>query len=224
LIKYRPKLFGFCLFFLFFFFLIFNPVFLPHSHSFSFIHEDIKNEHTYTEHLNGDFSLKADSTPNLTLILPSVIIGIGTSWNVTFFLDSNSSSPVNGFFSYLYSSNNPEYWEGQRQFTILPGSSVNKLYVSHYCGDQMIKPEILLNLSMPDGNASGKFDSYIASLGFFPNIGTVYTYVSNITDWSLNYYNTSDSFQFSFLFPFPLVLLIYGLKRTFFQRSRGREN
>ena len=156
------------------------------DHSFYLTHKYQEKDSTPT-----DFSLNI-SSPSLLITIPVVVTGIGTTWNVTFIVNTNSTSSVSIHFSHRESSTHPEYWEGQEQFIVSPGTSITQFYVSHYCGDYIIRPEILANLSSLAGQASGFYMSNVTFWGYYPAIGTGHTYVSNITDWSLSYYASSS--------------------------------
>ncbi|MHA2096488.1 MAG: hypothetical protein ACW98F_17855 [Candidatus Hodarchaeales archaeon] len=103
---------------------------------------------------------------------------IGTTWNVSIYVHSNSTSAVEFQFGSLESS-----WEGNRSFIVSPNNSYTSVYVQHLVSDNIGTWWIDYGLVNPTGNASGTFTVQKINEGYSVWVGTGHLYVSNITAW-----------------------------------------
>jgi hypothetical protein len=107
----------------------------------------------------GTFSVS--NTPNLTYIFHlNYIPRIGQTWNITFKLDSNSTTSVKYKAKY-----GRGMWEGPEEFNSSIGENITHQYISHVCGDNYGTLWIYFYIRLHNISASAS-GSYSANLLF----------------------------------------------------------
>ena len=106
---------------------------------------------------------------------------IGQKWNITFSLDSDSTTSI----IWKVVSGSPLFWEGISPFIMDPGDTVVNQYTSHITGDNYgsIMARYKITLVNITGSARGSYKAVLVAEGYWENIGTGQLYVSDIEAW-----------------------------------------
>lgn len=117
---------------------------------------------------------------------------IGTVWNLTVIVDSNSSSGilVTGYWNNYIGSR--DYWEGDKEFSMLPGETHSGLYIAHAMADFPLDINFKAKLLDSVGNSSGSVWLILEEKGYDVDYGTGEVSVDNITAWLEKRSKTSD--------------------------------
>ena len=133
--------------------------------------------------LNEAFSIGKTNSSTRLLRQSPVPGHIGSTFNLSISLSSNSTSGVHFVFgAYDYYA----YWEGPKEFDLAPNESYNAIYVQHFASDAGAPFWIDYSLTTPTLNASGMFSIKRIHVGYFVNVGTGELYIENITAWLLS--------------------------------------
>lgn len=154
--------------------------------------------------LSGRFILSNKTEEELLVSSIDSYPQIGTTWNLTIDVDTNSSSSVLIKFNYSLMSKHPERWEGPREFVVNPDEVRSAVYISHFISDFIVSPNVYIKLINPSANASGFFYLNLIDPGYPYDVGTSHLYVSNITAWLENPPDDDDKT------PIALSLVFYG--------------
>ena len=119
----------------------------------------------------------ANTSEHKTLNEAFYSMGIGTTYNVTITVHSNSSSGVN------FSPRNLGMWDGLSEFQVFPNETLTTSYISHCMSDE--PPEILFRYSLIDSskNASGMYHILCVDPGYQISIGIGHTCITDISAW-----------------------------------------
>ncbi len=132
--------------------------------------------------LSGRFYFKNSSEPNsIFRLLYYSAVRIGEKYNVSFSLDSNSTTDVR-----ITCSISPNMWEGPTEISLQPSETKSQIYISHVCGDNLgvISPVFKLQLINSTAKVSGYYKAVLLFDGYqHPSCGTGQIIVSNITQW-----------------------------------------
>ncbi|MHA2156823.1 MAG: hypothetical protein ACXABU_15880 [Candidatus Hodarchaeales archaeon] len=139
--------------------------------------------HSILEHsLSGKFYFENSSELNsIFRLLYYTAVRIGEKYNVSFSLDSNSTTDVR-IACYI----SPNLWEGSTEINLQPSETKNQIYISHVCGDNLgtISPVFKLQLMNSTAKASGYYKAVLLFDGYqHSSCGIGQTVVTNITQW-----------------------------------------
>jgi len=140
--------------------------------------------HRVEDEKQGSFFLTNTSLSEEFVNTRGVMTTVGTTWNLTFSVDGNSTAGVN--ITVIPPSGYPfilDWWEGEKTFIINPGEIVSVLYVSHAATDHSNSLQFHHMLVHDECNASGSYNLTLIDRGFVVDIKTGQTYISNITSW-----------------------------------------
>jgi hypothetical protein len=164
----------------------------------------------YSINLTGTFFLDNTSDQSYLCGASGSFPLVGETWNITIVVDLNSTSGVNVFYSTYYAIHQ-DYWEGVRQFTVLPNQSQTHMYISHVQIDTTAFPVFDIALTNSSGYARGSYIFEKVFSGYYlENLGTGMTYVSDITVWLDSLESAALDFSFFELFPVFLFLVLVG--------------
>jgi hypothetical protein len=146
-----------------------TPLFQPHSIS--------------ERSLSGRFYFENSSELNsIFRLLYYTAVRIGEKYNVSFSLDSNSTTDVR-----ITCSISPNMWEGPTEINLQPSETMSQIYISHVCGDNLgaISPVFKLQLINITAKVSGDYKAVLLFDGYqHPSCGgTGQAIVANITQW-----------------------------------------
>jgi hypothetical protein len=130
---------------------------------------------------------------------------IGTTWNLTVHLFSNSNSSVNITAQYYYFTRD-YWWEGAKFLVLHPGDTHSEIYISHITTDYPVEPIFHISLLDSEGYAQGIYNLTLLHLGYSVDVGTGELYVPDISAWLDSSSSSSISFNTSPLL-FDLFLL-----------------
>ncbi|MHA2227449.1 MAG: hypothetical protein ACXAC8_19690 [Candidatus Hodarchaeales archaeon] len=163
--------------------------------------------------LSGKFYFENSSVLNsIFRLLYYTAVRIGEKYNVSFSLDSNSTTDVR-ITCYI----SPNLWEGPTEMNLQPSETKSHIYISHVCGDNLdtISPVFKLLLMNSTAKVSGHYKAVLLFAGYqHPSCGTGQAVVENITHWLVDIsssnkttsYVTRDFLIYVFLGPILIAL------------------
>ncbi len=166
--------------------------------------QNMMGEFFHQNDTSGRFILSNKTEEELLVSLIDPYPRIGTTWNLTIDVDTNSSSSVLIKFNYSKMSKHPEWWEGPQEFVVNPSEVRSVVYISHFTSDFSFSPDVYIRLVNPSSNVSGFYHLNLINPGYPYDVGTSHLYVSNITAWLQNPPDEGEKT------PIALYLVFYG--------------
>ncbi|MHA2248313.1 MAG: hypothetical protein ACXADY_25410 [Candidatus Hodarchaeales archaeon] len=133
---------------------------------------------------SGSFFL-ANTTEGIILLNEWFYVwNIGTTWNLTIHVFSNSSSAVNITMIRAAMSDGFDWWfSGNFTYQIYPNEIRSEIYVSHVSCDYIPSYNFKCSLADVSENASGTYLFQTIHRGYDVSVGTGCMSVGNITAW-----------------------------------------
>jgi hypothetical protein len=143
--------------------------------------EEISVNSKYTT-ISGNFLIE-NTTDNMKIFQIFEVPFIGQTWNVTLYLDNDSTTGITGSATSAWAN----IWEGPSQFELQGGEIINVQYILHACGDFydnfILKFHIQLQNSAASAQGAYSAVMHFQGYGLPKECNTGQTYVADITKW-----------------------------------------
>ncbi|UCG03670.1 MAG: hypothetical protein JSW11_06715 [Candidatus Heimdallarchaeota archaeon] len=114
---------------------------------------------------------------------------IGTTWNLTIEISSNSSTGV----KFSFESQATDWFEGIKEFQVDPNKARSEVYIAHCTSDETPGFNFLYSLLSPEKNASGIYKIERIHPGYLLDEGSDQSCVWDISAWLKRTISTSYS-------------------------------